>query len=210
MPNKFTVLDIETQPQPVDRLREIMPAFKADARLKDETKIKEDLAAKESDWLDSAALHAVRGEVLCAGLLQDKTFTVLEGPERDIVEKLMAVILTQWGQSVIVGHNIFQFDLPFICRRALKHGIAIPQFLTKALRGYYPPYEIFDTMLEWRLSNREERISLDTLAWHLGVGRKTGSGADFAKLYQTDKAAALLYLSNDLSLCKSIYERTGL
>ena len=45
------------------------------------------------------------------------------------------------------------------------------------------------------------------LAKHLGVGQKTGSGADFAKLWVEDRAKALAYLESDLTLTKLCFER---
>lgn len=209
MPQRFIVLDLETRGVAPETLAEVMPAFKAAANLKDPEKIKADIADKEKAWLGESALHAERGEILCAGILDSDTpiSWFIDGYEKDIVEAVMVQLLTSWSNATIVGHNIFHFDLPYLVRRALKYGITIPGFLRKALRSYYPPDQIFDTMLEWRLSNREERISLDMLAWHLGVGRKNGSGKDFAALYASDRPKALEYLRNDLELTKRCFER---
>ena len=48
-------------------------------------------------------------------------------------------------------------------------------------------------------------VSLDKVAKFFGVGEKTGNGAQFWELYNTDKEAALAYLTNDVKLTEAIY-----
>ena len=61
----------------------------------------------------------------------------------------------------------------------------------------------------WQLGDRQARGSLDVIAKHLGVGTKNGNGADFAKLWQTDRKQALAYLKNDLELTARVAEALG-
>ena len=58
-------------------------------------------------------------------------------------------------------------------------------------------------------SSRVDDGSLDTIAKHLGVGAKNGSGADFAALWQSDRAKAADYLRNDLQLTAQVAEALG-
>ena len=53
------------------------------------------------------------------------------------------------------------------------------------------------------------RGSLDAIAKHLGVGAKNGNGADFAKLWQKDRAKAVEYLRNDVQLTAKVAEVLG-
>ena len=59
------------------------------------------------------------------------------------------------------------------------------------------------------MSSGVDDDSLDTIAKHLGVGAKNGSGADFAALWQSDRAKAADYLRNDLQLTARIAEALG-
>jgi len=51
--------------------------------------------------------------------------------------------------------------------------------------------------------------SLDSIAKPLGVGAKNGSGADFAALWQSDRAKVADYLRNDLQLTARVAEALG-
>ena len=59
------------------------------------------------------------------------------------------------------------------------------------------------------MGDRQARGSLDAIAKHLGIGAKTGSGADFAKLWQSDRAKAVEYLRNDIELTAKLAEVLG-
>ena len=61
----------------------------------------------------------------------------------------------------------------------------------------------------WQLGDRQARGSLDSIAKHLGVGTKNGSGAEFAALWQSDRAKATEYLRNDLQLTARIADALG-
>lgn len=61
------------------------------------------------------------------------------------------------------GHNIKEFDIPFICRRMLVHAIELPSFLK--FQNMKPwEVEIFDTFHYWRFGDYKNYTSLDLLA----------------------------------------------
>ena len=97
----------------------------------------------------------------------------------------------------MVGFNSNSFDLPFLIRRSWKHRVPVPFGIR---RGRYWGDEMIDLRDAWQLGDRLARGSLDVVAKHLGVGAKNGNGADFAKLWQSDRAKAVDYLRNDLEL----------
>lgn len=162
--------------------------------------------SKRKDWLASAALEAHRAEVLAVGILTEGNTTPHLFHGLSEIEILtLAIELTECANfKKTIGHNILGFDIPFLCRRMWKHRIHPPPHWLNC-----SPYKAgdwaFDTMLAWSCGNRDQRISLDMLAWHLGVGRKTGSGKDFAATYRTNPKAALDYLTNDLILTEKCY-----
>lgn len=203
----YLVIDIETEPLPPENLKECMPEFEAPGNLKDPEKIRAAIDQKRQDWIDDSALHAERCRILCAGVWYSglEEPEIIEGYERNIIVDLIGHVWTNWASKTIVGHYIYGFDLPLLIRRAWAFGVN-RKGLEIPLRNYYPPEEIFDTALAWKLSNRDEKISLKTLAWHLGVGKKEGDGAEFSKLYHSDRPKALEYLKQDLLLTKKCYE----
>lgn len=55
----------------------------------------------------------------------------LQGLESDQIKKFFEIVEKDYNKTapILCGHNIKNFDLPFIIKRALYHGIKIPQRL---------------------------------------------------------------------------------
>lgn len=201
------IFDIETGPRSRAELAEIVPTFEAPANWKDPEKIRAHVAEKEADWFQSAALSAVTGRVLAIGHLDTATGECGFLASGDEAADLAAFwrFVTSFGalRAQLVGFNSNRFDLPFLIRRSWLLGVPVPAPLTA---GRFLPFDCVDILDTWRCGVREDSISLDSLARFLGVGRKTGSGADFATLWSTSPEAALQYLANDLHLTRRCAE----
>jgi 3'-5' exonuclease len=66
------------------------------------------------------------------------------------------------------GHNIKEFDIPFICRRLLVNGLPIPAYLD--FQNMKPwDTNIVDTFQYWRFGDFKNYTSLKLLAASLGV-----------------------------------------
>ncbi len=61
------------------------------------------------------------------------------------------------------GHNIREFDIPFICRRILINKLALPEYLWLHEKK---PWEIkmFDTLTWWKFGDNKNYTSLNLLA----------------------------------------------
>lgn len=205
MSTRHLFIDIETSGQTADQLAKIKPEFQANKTLKDPEKIKADLAAKEQEWLDRAALDASTGKVLVIGVLDAERFECFEGPEDVILTRFWPWLDMELGAgNTVSGFCIFYFDLPFLIRRSYVHGVRIPKTIRPTR---YWNQLLVDIAELWQCGNRDQKISLDMLAKTLGVGQKNGQGADFARLWTEDKAKALEYLHNDLILAQKCYNR---
>jgi DNA polymerase III epsilon subunit-like protein len=104
-----------------------------------------------------------------------------------------------------IGHNLINFDLPFIRKRAVINGIKPPAWFPVNPR---PNSEfVYDTMIEWAGWNG--RISLDRLGRALQVGDKgnfDGSMVYDAVLVGDIKRVAD-YCVDDVDLTRAIYKR---
>jgi hypothetical protein len=107
----------------------------------------------------------------------------------------------------LVGFACCSFDLPFLVRRSWALGVPVPATITRP-SGRWNDH-IVDLLDVWRLNNRDQTISLDGLARFLGVGSKSGKGADFAQLLASDRDAALAYLRHDLKLTAACAAKMG-
>lgn len=108
----------------------------------------------------------------------------------------------------IVGHNIFDFDLKFILKRSVIHGVRPTVDLSFARYRNQP---IFDTMCEWERWSYGPKASLDTLAKALGLeSSKQGgiNGSQIYYLYQAGEHQAIHdYCLRDVELTRAIYKR---
>ena len=204
---RYTVFDIETGPLPVDFLVNQMPEFQAPANWKDEEKIQAKIKEQESKWFQKAALDASTGQVLAIGYKDQDGNVAIDSQktssERELLESFWD-LSTKDHTSKWIGFNSHGFDLPFLFRRSLVHGITVGQPIRE---NRYWPNKFTDLMEVWSCGNREQRISLDRLSHMLGIGGKSGSGAQFAELFISNPKAAFDYLKHDLDLTDSVLQK---
>jgi hypothetical protein len=203
------LFDIETGPLDRIELSAMMPTEWPLGNVKDPEKVKAAIAAKEKAWLEDAALDALTGRVLAIGTLEAGRFECLaDDDEPALLRKFWAFVQSpESGLQRIIGFNCNSFDLPFLVRRSWKHRIALPLGLREVR---YWGREVVDLRDVWQCGDRTARGSLATIAAHLGIGSKIGSGLDFAALWIVDKKKALEYLNNDLILTQKIAHRLGI
>jgi hypothetical protein len=69
---------------------------------------------------------------------------------------------------VFCGHNIKEFDIPYICRRMLANGLLLPKYLQL---NNLKPWEtnLVDTMHYWRFGDYKNYTSLRLLSQVLGI-----------------------------------------
>lgn len=212
---KTIVFDVETAPLPESELAALVPPFDpAEVRtgnLKDPEKIAAKIAEAEvnhrRDFFEKAALDPLTGRVLVVGLLDKSSMRLIgHDDEAALLTEFWDVCQGEMGRiNEMVGFNTHLFDLPFLIRRSWKMRVPVPRIR----RGRYWADEMVDLRDAWQLGDRQARGSLDAIAKHLGVGAKNGSGADFAKLWQSDRAMAVEYLRNDLELTAKVADVLG-
>jgi hypothetical protein len=112
-------------------------------------------------------------------------------------------------RDLLIGHNIFDFDLLFLYKRSIIQRVRPTVSLSFAR---YHSQPIFDTMHEWERWKWQRRyISLDELAKVLGLESSKREGIDGSKVY--DKFCAgchdeiARYCLRDVELVREIYYR---
>lgn len=70
--------------------------------------------------------------------------------------------------TTIVGHNIKEFDIPYLCRRFLINGLKLPDILDVSTKK---PWEtpFVDTLELWKFGDRKHYVKLDLLASIFGI-----------------------------------------
>ena len=84
------------------------------------------------------------------------------------------------SRDLVVGHNVFDFDLPFLYKRSVIQRVR-PTVELPFTR--YRSQPIFDTMHQWNKWSPRKFVSLDRLAKVLGLESSKGQGIDGRLVY---------------------------
>lgn len=171
----------------------------------------------ETAWRKTA-FDATRGQICVIGFSfdgEEPESLQIKEPEdearilRTFFERLaIRYKATNMRRPIFVGHNLVNFDLPFIYRRAVILGIQPPAFLP-INPSPYNEY-VFDTMLQW--AGSKGRISMQNLCEALGIpGKETDGDIDGSKVTdfylngQIDDVAK--YCRGDIYRTRAMYDR---
>ena len=208
--NPTIIFDIETGPLPIDQLN-IPPFNPADVKLgnvKNPDLIAERIQKAEenhtADFIKNAALDALSGQILCIGYRIEHQVTAVlknDGNEAAMLREWWELLNYYERQPKLVGFNIKAFDLPFLIKRSWKHRILPPYWLRQ---GRYWNDLVIDLREVWQLGDSRAHGSLGAISRHLGLGDKTGTGADFSLLWNTDRQAAIDYCLRDVQLTQQV------
>jgi len=91
--------------------------------------------------------------------------------EKDVLEsftKMLEQLHAKNSRWIFTGHNIKEFDIPFLSRRMLVNNIEIPPYIDfQNMKPWDTP--VLDTLHLWRFGDYKHYTSLKLLAATLGV-----------------------------------------
>jgi predicted PolB exonuclease-like 3'-5' exonuclease len=156
---------------------------------------------------DKGALDALRGRIVCIGMLIDDGETVNEIALSDENERVM--ITEFWNMikpsDVVVGHNVLEFDLLFIRQRSWILGIQPSRKLDT--RKYYST-DVIDSIQLWTNWGHKKGATLNALGVALGCGGKTANGANVAEWWaRCDIESIKSYCQDDVRLAYRVFCR---
>lgn len=132
-------------------------------------------------YRDKAAIFAEFGKIVCISLgylshatKDNATLRIksLYGEESDILKSLNNLLLTHYkdvDEFYLCGHNIREFDIPYICRRNIIHGLPLPDILNLSGKKPWQVNHLIDTMALWKFGDYKNFTSLNLLAACLGI-----------------------------------------
>ena len=141
------------------------------------------LRNKEDETIESiysrAAIYAEFGKIICisCGFLQgngEEKKLVLKsfyGDDEKTLLRGFADMLLKWtaeSPKFLCAHNGKEFDFPYLCRRMVVNGIAIPAILHLPGRKPWESCHL-DTMDLWKFGDFKNYTSLNLLAHTLGA-----------------------------------------
>lgn len=175
----LVVFDIETVSQ--HPTMQVMPAKWQQLW---EDKIRHQQSSEESSadfYQRRAAILAEFGKVVCISLGyfhfaggQPPAFRIKSIFGHDEAALLTAftenllLLERHLGAICLAGHNIKEFDIPYLSRRMMVHGMAVPEFMDFQQKK---PWEVnvYDTFSMWKFGDYKHFTSLDLLAACLGI-----------------------------------------
>ena len=114
---------------------------------------------------------------------------------------------------LLCGHNSFEFDFPYTCRRFLVNGISLPScFDIQALKPWALDRHL-DTMQMWKFGDEKNYTSLDLLACIFGLkSSKTDiDGSQIRTIYYSEDQDRLErladYCKRDVLLTAQVYHK---
>lgn len=129
-------------------------------------------------YSDRAAIYAEFGKIVCisVGIVvrdrADKRLGVrlksfIGDDEKEILEAFVQLLSQHYNDTnrhFLCGHNIREFDIPYICRRMVVHGLALPPMLNLAGKKPWETKHLLDTMELWKFGDNKNYTSLKLLA----------------------------------------------
>jgi len=223
---KIMFLDIETVPQTAD-FSELNPEL---AHLWEEKfamihkrmpeKYAEETTAAEA-FNSSAGIYSEFGKIVCISvgylhfLEKEMHFRTKSFFGDDEVQILSAFsdLITKFcttDEHTICGHNIKEFDIPYICRRMLINGLKLPAILNISGKKSWE-IKFIDTLELWKFGDYKNYTSLKLLTAVFGIPTPKDDidGSQVASVYYQEKniERIALYCQKDVVATAQVYLR---
>jgi predicted PolB exonuclease-like 3'-5' exonuclease len=198
--DKILFLDIETVPQTFD-----YSSLEEETKHLWEDKFKyiksrySDNATPEYGYLNGGGIYAEFGKIVCisVGFVFQKngercfrTKSFAGDDEKKILSDFSSMLEQYFSthEHNLCGHNIKEFDIPYICRRLLINGLPIPKTLRIAGKK---PWEVnfIDTLELWKFGDYKNYTSLKLLTHIFGIPSPKDDidGSQVAQVYYEEK-----------------------
>ncbi len=180
----------------------------------------------EDIYLSRAPLHPEYAKIVCisfgfmileGGVYTKKIYSISDIDEVNLLLKFADQLNKAFDKNLntlICGHNVLEFDIPFIIKRMIKHSIKIPVILQNVINSKPWETKVIDTLRDWKMNSNKQMVSLDTIAEFLGIeSSKSGvvSGSTLSKYYWELGAASLPEIANyckrDISVSMEIVKK---
>jgi uncharacterized protein YprB with RNaseH-like and TPR domain len=210
-------IDIETVPEH-EHYASLDPDWQALWEQKTAYQRRDDFSA--ADFYERAGIWAEFGKIVCisvgyfAANRSDRQFRVTSffGEERALLLEFSDLLNTHFSgsQHLLCGHNIKEFDIPFMARRMLIHGVALPKPIQ--LFGK-KPWEIphLDTLELWKFGDYKHFTSLKLLTKVLGIpsSKDDIDGSQVAHVYYVEKDVdrIIVYCEKDVIAVAQVWLR---
>lgn len=178
-----------------------------------------DETTPEEAFQNSAGIYAEFGKIVCISVgfvyfvgnkMFFRTKSFAGDDEKALLEDFLTLIskFFQSKEHTFCGHNIKEFDIPYICRRLLIQGIKLPNVLNISGKK---PWEIgfIDTLELWKFGDYKNYTSLKllTAVFQIPTPKDDIDGSQVADVYynQHDIQRIATYCQKDVVATAQVF-----
>ena len=222
-------LDIETVSN-THHFEDLDPALQDLWRLKSRQILRqydEELTTEEVSALypEKAGIYAEFGKIVCisvGSVRRDKVTKELHVRLKSFASDDEAELLRDFSELIqqhyndptkysICGHNIKEFDIPYICRRMVINSLPLPRPLNIAGKKPWETKHLLDTLELWKFGDYKHYTSLKLLAAILGFPSPKDDidGSEVGRVYWEEKALSRIsrYCEKDVLATVQLFLR---
>lgn len=111
----------------------------------------------------------------------------------------------------LCGHNIKEFDIPYLCRRLIIHSLPLPDIINVTGKKPWETAHLLDTMNLWKFGDYKHFTSLNLLAHILGIPTPKDDidGSEVGRVYwkEKDLDRIVTYCEKDVATCVRVLLR---
>ena len=178
----------------------------------------------EQAYQDKAAIYAEFGKIICISVgivvrdadqslkVRLKSFSHLD--EKQLLKDFCNLLNQHYkdpNKHYLCGHNIKEFDIPYICRRLVIHQLDFPALLQVTGKKPWEIKYLLDTMELWKFGDVKAYTSLKLLAAVLGFPSPKDDidGSDVGRVYweEQDIDRISLYCEKDVLATVQLFLR---
>ena len=215
--NRICFFDIETVGQQI--------------KVEDNEIVREFLAKKnkmaveeltDENVIEKGGLYAETGKVICisCGIFTNETFYLKSfygDDEKDILTRFVNMLEGDnfAFKYTLCGHNIEDFDIKFLAKRCIIHGIKLPLVMNIMTKKEWD-YNFIDTMKLWAFGDSYNgRVSLKVLCdiFDIPSPKEDIDGSQVAKLYyqltdhEEHMKRIVTYCQNDVVATTRVFQK---
>jgi hypothetical protein len=151
---------------------------------------------------ERAGIYAEFGRIICISvgfltkgvdgekpIMRVKSFAnTIEASLLEDFSELLAKHFNNSDRFAMCGHNIKEFDVPYICRRMLVNQLPLPRMLDIAGRKPWETKHLLDTLEMWKFGDNKNYTSLRLLTalFDIPSPKDDIDGSDVARVFWED------------------------
>lgn len=150
---------------------------------------------------DSAGIYAEFGKIVCIsvgfvvqkeGEISIRVKSYYNDDEKILLEEFATLLNKHYNnpnKHYICGHNIKEFDVPYICRRMLLQGLELPYLLNIYGKKPWELNYFLDTMTLWKFGDYKAytKLSLLTHVFGIPTPKDDIDGSEVGRVYWEEK-----------------------